>query len=133
MLLTGHSAGPKIGFLRAEVALSPLMLYAVLIVAIVFEVLGTSAMQAAQHFTRLGPTLVMVGCYAIAFFCLSYTLRAIPVGIAYAIWSGLGIVLISVVGVVAFGQRLDLPAVLGLGLIIAGVIVINVFSKSTFH
>lgn len=113
--------------------MNPIMLYAVLVVAIVFEVIGTSAMQAAQHFTRLVPTLVMIGCYAVAFFCLSYTLRAIPVGIAYAIWSGLGIVLISVVGVVAFGQRLDLPAILGLAMIIAGVVVINVFSKSTFH
>lgn len=113
--------------------MNPVLLYAVLVIAIVFEVLGTSAMQAAQHFTRLVPTLVMIVCYAIAFFCLSYTLRAIPVGIAYAIWSGLGVVLISVVGVVGFGQKLDAPAILGLGMIIAGVIIINVFSKSTFH
>jgi small multidrug resistance pump len=109
------------------------MLYTVLVIAIVFEVLGTSAMQAAQHFTRLAPTVLMVVCYAVAFFFLSYTLRYIPVGIAYALWSGLGIVLISAVGYVTFGQKLDVAAILGLALIIAGVLVLNLFSKSTFH
>ncbi|ANH05057.1 MULTISPECIES: SMR family transporter [Shinella] len=107
--------------------------YAVLVVAIVFEVLGTSAMQAAQHFTRAVPTAMMVVCYAIAFFFLSWSLRYVPVGIAYAIWSGLGIVLISAVGYFVFGQKLDLAAIVGLGLIIAGVLVLNLFSKSTFH
>lgn len=72
-------------------------------------------------------------CYAVAFFFLSYALRYIPVGIAYALWSGLGIVLISIAGYVVFGQKLDLPAILGLALIIAGVLVLNLFSKSTFH
>ncbi|POH31342.1 MULTISPECIES: SMR family transporter [Sinorhizobium] len=113
--------------------MNPAMLYTVLVIAIVFEVLGTSAMQAAQHFTRLAPTVLMVVCYAVAFFFLSYTLRYIPVGIAYALWSGLGIVLISVVGYITFGQKLDLAAILGLALIIAGVLVLNLFSKSTFH
>ncbi|MBP2236707.1 small multidrug resistance pump [Sinorhizobium kostiense] len=113
--------------------MNPAMLYTVLVIAIVFEVLGTSAMQAAQHFTRLAPTLLMVACYAVAFFFLSYTLRYIPVGIAYALWSGLGIVLISLVGYLTFGQKLDIAAILGLALIIAGVLVLNLFSKSTFH
>ena len=113
--------------------MNPTMLYAMLVLAIVFEVLGTSAMQAAQHFTKLLPTLVMVVCYAVAFYFLSYTLRAIPVGIAYAIWSGLGIVLISLAGYFVFGQKLDFAAVLGLALIVAGVVVLNLFSKSTFH
>lgn len=113
--------------------MNPAMLYTVLVIAIVFEVLGTSAMQAAQHFTRLVPTALMVVCYAVAFFFLSYTLRYIPVGIAYALWSGLGIVLISGVGYITFGQKLDLAAILGLALIIAGVLVLNLFSKSTFH
>lgn len=113
--------------------MNPAAIYAVLVVAIVFEVLGTSAMQAAQHFTRLAPTVTMVVCYAIAFYFLSWTLRYVPVGIAYAIWSGLGIVLISFVGYVAFGQKLDLAALVGLSLIIAGVVVLNLFSKSTFH
>ncbi|MCJ8150715.1 MULTISPECIES: DMT family transporter [Shinella] len=113
--------------------MNPAIVYAVLVVAIVFEVLGTSAMQAAQHFTRLVPTLAMVVCYAIAFFFLSWSLRYVPVGIAYAIWSGLGIVLISLVGYFVFGQKLDPAALVGLGLIIAGVLVLNLFSKSTFH
>ncbi|MCQ4634527.1 MULTISPECIES: DMT family transporter [Shinella] len=109
------------------------LVYAALVVAIIFEVLGTSAMQAAQHFTRVVPTAAMVVCYAIAFFFLSWSLRYVPVGIAYAIWSGLGIVLISAVGYFAFGQKLDPAALFGLGLIIAGVLVLNLFSKSTFH
>lgn len=109
------------------------LVYSALIVAIVFEVLGTSAMQAAQHFSRLVPSVMMVVCYGVAFYFLSWSLRYVPVGIAYAIWSGLGIVLISLVGFFVFGQKLDLPAVIGLGLIIAGVVVLNLFSKSTFH
>lgn len=109
------------------------LVYSVLVVAIVFEVLGTSAMQAAQHFSRPGPTALMVVCYAVAFFFLSWSLRYVPVGIAYAIWSGLGIVLISLVGFFVFGQKLDAAAIAGLGLIVAGVIVLNLFSKSTFH
>lgn len=113
--------------------MNPAIVYAVLVVAIVFEVLGTSALQAAQHFTRLVPTVAMVVCYAVAFFFLSWSLRYVSVGIAYAIWSGLGIVLISLVGYVVFGQKLDPAALVGLGLIIAGVLVLNLFSKSTFH
>ncbi|PST19538.1 QacE family quaternary ammonium compound efflux SMR transporter [Rhizobium sp. JAB6] len=107
--------------------------YAMLLVAIVLEVIGTTALQMSQQFTRLGPTVVLVVCYAAAFYCLSITLRVIPVGIAYAIWSALGIVLISVVGVVLFRQKLDLAAILGLALIIAGVLVVNLFSKSVSH
>ncbi|SCB27224.1 SMR family transporter [Rhizobium multihospitium] len=107
--------------------------YAMLLVAIVLEVIGTTALQMSQQFTRLGPTVVLVVCYAAAFYCLSVTLRVIPVGIAYAIWSALGIVLISMVGVVLFRQKLDLAAIIGLGLIIAGVLVVNLFSKSVSH
>lgn len=113
--------------------MSQISLYTVLIIAIIFEVLGTSAMQAAQHFTRLIPTILMVVCYAIAFYTLSYTLRYIPVGIAYALWSGLGTVLISLAGFLAFGQKIDLGGVVGLSLIIAGVLVLNLFSSSTLH
>jgi len=87
----------------------------------------------SQQFTRLGPTIVLVVCYAAAFYCLSVTLRVIPVGIAYAIWSALGIVLISVVGLVFFRQKLDLAAIIGLALIIIGVLVVNLFSKSVSH
>ncbi|MGY5800474.1 QacE family quaternary ammonium compound efflux SMR transporter [Agrobacterium rhizogenes] len=107
--------------------------YAMLLVAIVLEVIGTTALQMSQQFTRLAPTIVVMICYAAAFYCLSVTLRVIPVGIAYAIWSALGIVLISIVGVVLFRQKLDLAAIIGLALIIAGVLVVNLFSKSVSH
>ncbi|MEF0942499.1 SMR family transporter [Rhizobium sp. BR 362] len=107
--------------------------YAMLLVAIVLEVVGTTALQMSQQFTRLGPSIVLVLCYVAAFYFLSLTLRVIPVGIAYAIWSALGIVLISAVGLVFFRQKLDLAAIIGLGLIIAGVLVVNLFSKSISH
>ena len=107
--------------------------YAMLLIAIVLEVIGTTALQMSQQFTRLGPTVVLVVCYAAAFYCLSVTLRVIPVGNAYAIWSALGIVLISMVGVVLFRQKLDLAAIIGLALIIAGVLVVTLFSKSVSH
>ncbi|MBA5804650.1 MULTISPECIES: SMR family transporter [Rhizobium] len=113
--------------------MSQAAVYGLLFAAIVLEVIGTTALQLSQQFTRIGPTTLVVACYAAAFYCLSLTLKSIPVGIAYAIWSALGIVLISSVGLVFFKQRLDLPAVLGLGLIISGVLVVNLFSKSVSH
>ncbi|MBB4290934.1 small multidrug resistance pump [Rhizobium leguminosarum] len=113
--------------------MSQAAVYGLLFAAIVLEVIGTTALQLSQQFTRIGPTVLVVACYAAAFYCLSLTLKSIPVGIAYAIWSALGIVLISSVGLVFFKQRLDLPAVVGLGLIITGVMVVNLFSKSVSH
>lgn len=104
--------------------------YAYLGTAIVAEVIGTSALKASEGFTRLVPSLITVAGYALAFYCLSHTLKSIPTGVAYALWSGVGIVLISAVGWWWFGQRLDAPALLGLALIIAGVLVINLFSKT---
>jgi len=109
------------------------MNYLFLGVAIIAEVIGTSALKASDRFTRLGPSLVTVVAYCAAFYCLSLTLRTIPIGVAYAIWSALGIVLISLVGWTFFKQALDLPAILGMGLIIAGVVVINFFSKTVSH
>lgn len=109
------------------------MSYVYLCAAIILEVVGTSALQASQQFTRLIPVVIMVCCYGVSFFLLSLSLRVLPVGIAYAIWSGLGIVLISAVGTLWFKQPLDLPAVIGLGLIVAGVAVVNLFSKSVSH
>jgi small multidrug resistance pump len=106
--------------------------YAVLFASIVFEIVGTSALLASQTFTRLVPSLVVAVCYSLAIAGLAVTFRTIPMGIAYAIWSGLGIVLISTVGWVVFGQRLDLPAVLGLGMIVAGVVIVNL-SDSVGH
>jgi small multidrug resistance pump len=106
---------------------------AILFTAICLEVTGTAALQASQQFSRLWPTVLMACCYAGSLFLLSVTLKAMPVGIAYAIWSGVGIVLIALIGYAVFGQALDLPAVLGLALIVAGVVVVNLFSKSVMH
>ena len=110
-----------------------LMTWATLLAAIICEVIGTSLLQASNQFTKPWPTAGMAVCYGLAFYFLSLTLKAMPVGLAYAIWSGLGVVLISLIALVVFKQRLDLPAVIGLGLIVAGVVVINVFSKSVGH
>lgn len=110
-----------------------LSLYWPLLVAILFEVVATSALQASAQFTKPLPTAIMVIGYLGAFYFLSLTLRHIPVGIAYAIWSGLGIVLISLIGLFLFKQRLDIPAIIGLVFIVTGVIIINVFSKSVSH
>ncbi len=107
--------------------------YGALVAAILFEVVGTSFLQASQQFTRPVPSVMTALCYAAAFYFLSISLKVIPIGIAYAIWSGLGIVLISTVGLVVFKQALDTPAVIGLGLIVAGVVVVNVFSTSVSH
>ncbi|MGB3406110.1 MAG: SMR family transporter [Jannaschia sp.] len=104
-----------------------------LTLAIVTEVIGTTALQASEGFTRLVPAICVVIGYALSFWLLGLALRSIPVGIAYAIWSGLGIVLIAAIGWGVFGQRLDLPAMLGLGLIIAGILVMQVFSDATRH
>jgi small multidrug resistance pump len=104
--------------------------YLYLLTAIVFETIGTSALQASEQFTRPKPLLLTAVCYGATFYFLSLALRTMPVGIAYAIWSGLGIVLIALIGLAWFGQKLDLPALIGLALIIAGVIVINLFSSA---
>lgn len=101
--------------------------------AIISEVVATSALKASNGFTQLWPSLLVVAGYAIAFLFLSLTLRTIPVGVAYAIWSGAGIVLISLIAWLVFGQSLDTPAIIGLALIIVGVVVLQVFSKSAVH
>ncbi|MEZ3500351.1 multidrug efflux SMR transporter [Pantoea sp. KPR_PJ] len=109
------------------------MSYVYLFIAIVAEVIATSSLKASESFTRLWPSVVTVAGYIIAFYFLTLVLRTMPTGIAYAIWSGVGIVLISAVGWIVFKQKLDLPAMLGLALIIAGVLVVNLFSKTVGH
>jgi small multidrug resistance pump len=104
------------------------MAYLYLAIAIVAEVIGTSALKAAEGFTRLLPSLVVIAGYGTAFYFLSLALKAIPVGIAYAIWSGVGVALITLIGWIVFKQRLDAPALAGLALIVAGVVVIQFFS-----
>jgi len=107
--------------------------YLLLLLAIVAEVLATSALKASENFTRLIPSLVVVAGYGIAFSCLSMTLKTLPLGVAYAIWSGIGTALVAVVGWLVYKQQLDLPAIAGIALIIAGTVVLNLFSKVAAH
>jgi len=102
-------------------------------IAIVAEVVATSSLKSSAGFTRLWPILGVVLGYGIAFYFLSLTLKAIPIGIAYAIWAGLGIVLMALVGWFAFGEKPDVAALLGMTLIVSGVVVINVFSRTGIH
>ena len=104
-----------------------------LAIAIVSEVIAASALKASAGFTRLWPSFIVVAGYATAFYFLSLTLRMIPVGVAYAIWSGAGVALIALIAWLFFGQALDAPAIVGLALIVAGVVVLNVFSKTVSH
>lgn len=104
-----------------------------LFIAIIFETIGTSCLKASEQFSKLIPSIIAITAYLGSFYFLGLTLKVIPVGIAYAIWSGVGIVLISIIGLLLFNQKLDLPAIVGLALIIAGVVVINLFSKSVAH
>lgn len=104
--------------------------YLYLSIAIIAEVIGTSALKAAEGFTRPGPSLLVIVGYGVAFYFLSLVLKTIPVGIAYAIWAGVGVALITLVGVVFFSQQLDLAAVIGMALIVLGVVVIQVFSNA---
>lgn len=104
-----------------------------LIAAIFAETVGTTALQASQQFTRLWPSVLSVVAYALSFYLLALTLRVMPVGIVYAIWSGVGIVMIAAIGYVVFGQKLDLPALLGIAMIIGGIVVINLYSNTTTH
>lgn len=101
--------------------------------AIAAEVLGTSALKASESFSKLWPSAIVVVSYGAAFYLLSLTLRTIPVGIAYAVWSGVGVVLIALIGWLVFGQKLDAAGLLGMALIVAGVLVLNLLSKSSAH
>jgi small multidrug resistance pump len=107
--------------------------YVYLALAIIAEVVATSALKSSQGFTRLIPSLVVVVGYGAAFYLLSIVLKTIPIGVAYAVWAGVGIALVTAVSAIAFDQMPDAPAVLGIALIISGVIVINVFSKMQVH
>ncbi|MFZ0615593.1 MAG: multidrug efflux SMR transporter [Chthoniobacterales bacterium] len=105
----------------------------ILLLAILAEVIATSALKASENFTRPIPSLLVVAGYGTAFFLLSITLKTLPIGVAYAIWSGVGTALVAVVGWLYYRQSLDLPAILGLTLIIAGTLVLNLFSKVSAH
>ena len=105
-----------------------------LFLAIMGEVIGTSALKASDGFTKIVPSIIVVAGYAVAFFFLSLTLKDnINIGVVYAIWSGVGVSLISVIGYLYYKQSLDIPALLGIALIIIGVMIINLYSKSVMH
>jgi small multidrug resistance pump len=105
----------------------------ILLLAILAEVIATSALKASENFTRPLPSLLVVAGYGTAFFLLSITLKTLPIGVAYAIWSGVGTALVAVVGWLYYKQSLDLPAILGLTLIIAGTLILNLFSNVSAH
>lgn len=107
--------------------------YLFLAAAIICETIGTSFLKRTEQFTKPWPTLIFVLAMVLSFYLLSFALRGIPVGIAYAIWSAVGIVLISFVGFLVYNEKLDVPAMIGIGCIILGVVIINVFSKSNVH
>ncbi|PZX18457.1 small multidrug resistance pump [Palleronia aestuarii] len=109
------------------------MVYVYLVLAVLAETVGTSALQLSQQFTRPLPSLVVVLAYAISFYLLSHALASMPVGVVYALWSGLGICFIAVIGFFAFGQVLDTAAIIGLLLIIAGIATLHLFSDTTPH
>ncbi len=109
------------------------MPYLVLMLAVLAETIGTTALQASQQFSRPLPSAIVVVAYGAAFYLLAIALKTFPVGIAYAMWSGMGIVFIAIIGLVVFGQRLDWPAILGIAMIMAGILVINLFSNTATH
>jgi len=104
-----------------------------LLLAVFFETIGTTALQSSQQFTKLVPSVIVIVAYGLAFYLLALTLKHMPVGIMYAIWSGCGIVLIALIGWIVFRQTLDLPAILGMALILAGIVIIQLFSKTAVH
>jgi small multidrug resistance pump len=107
--------------------------YLILFFAVLAETAGTTALQASQQFTRFWPSVMVIVAYSLSFYLLSYTLRVMPVGVVYAVWSGLGIVFIAAIGFFVFGQKLDLPALLGMAMILAGIVIIQLFSRATPH
>ena len=109
------------------------MAYLYLSIAIIAEVTATSALKASSEFTKLIPSLIVVIGYIVAFYFMTLVLRYIPIGITYAVWAGVGIVLVVIVGAILYGQIPDIPAVIGMGLIISGVVVIHVFSRTVGH
>lgn len=104
-----------------------------LVIAIVSEVIATSALKESEGFSKFYPSLIVILGYGTAFYFLSLTLRSMPVGVAYAVWSGVGVLLVTLVGLFVFGQRIDGPGWLGIALITSGVLVLNLLSKSSSH
>jgi len=101
--------------------------------AVVFEIIATSFLKKTEQFTKIIPTIISITAIILSFYLLSFVQKVVPIGIAYAIWSAFGIVIISLVGYFVYKQRLDLPAIIGIALILIGVVIINIFSKSSVH
>lgn len=109
------------------------MAYVYLLIAVITEVAATSALKASEEFTRFTPSLIVIIGYGIFFYCLTQVLKFLPVGITYAVWSGAGIILVTLIGIILYREIPDWPAVIGMGLIIAGVVVINIYSSTVKH
>lgn len=107
--------------------------FAILLLAIIFEVIATSALKASEGFTRLLPSIIVIAGYAVAFYLLSQALKSIPIGTTYAIWSGVGTAITVIVGVVLYREGIDLARIIGIGLIILGVLVLNLFTSTSAH
>jgi len=115
------------------ISIESLVAYLYLAIAIMAEVIATSALKASEEFTKLYPSLIVVAGYGIAFYFMTLVLRTIPIGITYAVWSGLGIVLVTIAGMVLYKETPDIPAIIGMSLIILGVVIIHIFSGSVKH
>ena len=109
------------------------MAYFYLLIAIITEVIGTIALKESSEFTKIIPSIVVIVGYGFSFYFMTLALRVIPLGITYAIWSGLGIVILAIIGTLFYHETLDIPAIIGMATIIIGVIIINLFSKMTTH
>ena len=134
LLLTTHFLKSRVLTNIGTFSMSPTMIaYGYLAIAIVCEVIGTTFLVKSEQFTRFVPTLIMAVLYAISFYLLTQTIKTIPIGIAYALWGGLGIVLTSLVGLFFFKQTLDTAAVIGIAMIVGGVVVMNLLSDSVAH
>lgn len=132
-LIGGWSLTGLSDSLRAMFPRSSTMPYLYLTLAVLAETIGTTALQASQQFSRPLPTVITIVGYGTAFYLLSFALKYFPVGIAYAMWSGMGIVFIAIIGFMVFGQKLDLAAIAGIALILAGILVINLLSGTATH
>jgi len=109
------------------------MPYLILMLAVLAETIGTTALQASQQFSKPLPSIIVVIAYGVAFYLLAIALKTFPVGVAYAMWSGFGIVFVSIIGFMVFGQKLDLAAIIGLAMIVGGILVINLLSNTATH
>ena len=120
-------------FILKNTIMNLLIAYGLLSIAIITEVIGTAFLVKSNGFTKIIPTTITAVCYVLSFYLLAQVTKTLPIGIAYAIWGGVGVALTAVIGLIAFKQTLDIPAIIGILLIVSGVVVMNVFSNSVTH